>query len=169
MASKGFKQRQYMRDLAYGAMGMLSPGAIGSQFQGLQQQASPFLNQMLASQSLQGQMQANSAMANLGRAGLGSTGLGAALGSGLQAGSAFQGNQLRARLFSDLFNQAQNTQLQKANIFTGTQMGGANTFAGFADTLSNLSGTLGFAGSLAGGVGGFMGGGGLKGFGQGVG
>lgn len=135
MASKGFKQRQHMRDTFAGASQMLGADALGAQFRGLQGLASPFLNQMAASQGLQGQAQAGTAMANMSRMGLGGTGLGAALGSGLQAGSAFQGNQLRARMFQDLLGQAQQTQAMRSNMFFQQGMQGAGTFRGFGDVL----------------------------------
>ena len=159
MASKGFKQRQHMRDTFAGASQMLGADAVGAQFRGLQGLASPFLNQMAASQGLQGQAQASSAMANMSRMGLGGTGLGAALGSGLQAGSAFQGNQLRARMFQDLLGQAQQTQGQRANMFFQQGMQGAQTFEGLGEFIRDIGGPIA---QMAGGAvtGGMMFGGG---------
>ena len=166
MATKGYKQRQAMNEGLYGAFNQMGAGEVGKQFQGLQGLYGSFFNQMAASQGLQGQAQANSAMANMGRMGLGGTGLGAALGSGLQAGSAFQGNQIRAKMLQELMGQAQNTQSMKANMMFQTGMQQAGTFRGFGDVwredvmpVVNTAGQIGAGAMMFGGGGGMAGGG----------
>ena len=84
-----------------------------------QQQMAPTFNVLGQQASLQGQQAAQGLQAGLGRLGLGATGLGASLGSGIQAGAAFQANALRARMMQDLFGEAINTQMGRASLAAG--------------------------------------------------
>lgn len=116
-ASGDFKKRQRARDTLHGATKLLNPSAIQSTFQGLMQGQAGFLNSLAQRQGLLGQTSANSAIAGMSRAGFGQSGVGQALGAGLQQGAAFQGNQLRARIQQDLYNQATGLQTSKFNAF----------------------------------------------------
>jgi len=125
--SSGGNQRKEIDIGRRAALNALSPTAIGGYFSGLQGIASPFLNQIAAGVGLQGQAQNNAVLAQMARMGLGGTGIGASLGAGLTAGSAFQGNQVRARIFQDLLQQAMAGQSQVANIFMQSALAKAGT------------------------------------------
>lgn len=122
--SEGFKGRQHQRDIISRAVSELGNDRLGESyrfFQGLNQPLIGQYNALIGASSLGSQSASRSAIAGLNRAGLGNTGLGAALSAAISRGSAFQGNQLRARLMADLNQQAINNALavqgQRASVF----------------------------------------------------
>ena len=99
------------------ALGELGTDNINRIFGGLQQSFNPMLAQMAQGAQVGANMDTQSMQANLARQGLGGTGLGMALGGGLRSGANFQTNQLRAKLMSDLFGQAQGIAGARSNTF----------------------------------------------------
>jgi len=117
-----FKNRQHVRDMAYAAMERLNPSRTQGIFDQLMQTQGGYLNQIAAGNALAGQTAAAGAQAGLARAGLGNTGLGAGLRSGLNAGAAFQTNQLRARMAQEAMQSALGIQRAQASALSGVQM-----------------------------------------------
>jgi hypothetical protein len=116
--TSGEKAANRQRDLlGRKAQEQLSSTAIGGQFQGFQRQFNPIMAQMAQGAAVGANMDTQALQAGLARQGLGGTGLGAALGSGLRSGATFQTNQLRAKLLSDLFGAAVQTNVRKAGTF----------------------------------------------------
>lgn len=143
-----FKQRQQQSDFLYRGLEQLDPGHIAGAFGQLQGLQGGFLNQMLSSQGLAGQMASGGIQASLGRAGLGSTGLGQALGQGAQMGAAFQGNTLRSRMMMDLLQEAFGLQQSRANPFfqaMNAVPGGPNQSV-FGGAAGGAAGVLGMFG-----------------------
>ena len=136
-------------DLGLRAVGELGASAINSQFAGLQQSFNPILAQMAQGAAVGANMDTQSLQANLARQGLGGTGLGAALGAGLRSGATFQTNQLRAKLLSDLFGAAVQTQGQRAQSFLTTAGQLQAEPSGFQQT----AGVIGAVGNVVGGLG----------------
>lgn len=99
------------------ALGELGTDNINRIFGGLQQSFNPMLAQMAQGAQVGANMDTQGIQANLARQGLGGTGLGVALGGGLRSGANFQTNQLRAKLMSDLFGQAQNLAGARSDTF----------------------------------------------------
>lgn len=144
-------QRRQFREqqaLAREAAGFLSPEAIGGQFRGLQGLLQGDINAMVGGQVLAGQGAAQGIQGGLARAGLGNTGLGAALGAGVQAGAAFQGNQLRSRLLADLMGTAATTQAQRGQFLMGALPQGSTGVGAFGGALQGGAGALQVLGSL---------------------
>jgi len=114
--------RQRIR-LAQVASKELNADTINAQFGTMARGFSPIMAQMAQGAAVGANMDTQGLQANLARQGLGGTGLGAALGGGLRSGATFQTNQLRARLLSDLYGSAVQTQAAKAGIWAGVQVG----------------------------------------------
>lgn len=135
------------------AQKLLRADSLATQFGGLQEMFAPQISAMLEAQGLAGQASAYGAQAGLGRAGLGNTGLGSAIGAGLTAGSAFMGNQLRARMLQDLLGQAIQTNQMRGQFIAGAPLMMAPQ-SGDAERAGRLGGTLlGIGGAFAGGGG----------------
>jgi len=146
----GNDQRDELGRLQNAAQAELSIGALTKQFRGLQGLAAPTIGAIGAQSALASQVQGQSLQASFARQGLGSSGIGSMLGAGAARGSAFQSNQLRARIFGDLLGDAQNAQAAKAQAFL-SQMGMTQPQPNAATRfLSGFGGGLSAGGSLFG-------------------
>ena len=149
----GSDKRDELGRLQSAAQAELSTGALGRTFQGLQGLAATTIGAIGSQSALSSQVQSQSLNANFARQGLGNTGIGQQLGAGAARGSAFQSNQLRARIFGDLLGDAQNIQASKAQAFLG-QMGHTTGQPNAATRfLAGFGGGLNTGGSLFGGGG----------------
>ena len=145
---QAFKDRQQRRDNLQFALRQTDDIKIRNRFNELQNMQAPFLNTLLQSQGLAGQQSASALGAGLARQGLGSTGLGATLGAGLRAGSAFQGNQLRARMQQDLLGQALNIQQGRAASIMGQDFSSHQGLTATSGAIQGVAGGITAAGLL---------------------